>query len=510
MTVDSDSLSVLKGSGIIFSGRVLELGISFLALVIIARFLGRVEYGAVSLGMTTATIVSTVVVLGLHTGVARYLPRSDGSAERRGVLLSAIHIAVPLSVMAGLAVVGFADFIAVAAFSDPAVAPVLRIFGIVIPLSVFVKLASSTMQGVRKPVPRVYIRNLILPVSRFALVALVILLGYKAVGVAWAYLLSYAAGAGIGLYFIWRYTPLFESVTPRYRHRELLSFSWPLVLSAAMAMVFSDLDTLLLGYFSSTGDIGVYRVAYPLATLLLVVLNSFAFMFMPTISDLHSDGEFERMKALYQTVTKWVIVPTLPLFLAVFLFPTSVIGLSFGAEYLEGGLTLSVLSVGFLVHAIAGLNVNTLTAIGQTRVVMANNAIAAILNFSLNLLLIPRYAFLGAAIATTVSYVVLNGLHSGLLFRYTGIHPFSWSALKPAAIAAVLGSVLYLVTTAVRPPDVVSLVGMFAVFLPLYATGIVVLGGIEREELELIAAIEGELGIEMNRTRRIARQYERD
>jgi O-antigen/teichoic acid export membrane protein len=69
---------LFAGGGLLFFGLVLELGVSFLAKAVIARVLGPVDYGAVSLGVTTLGLLSTLGLLGLHTGVARHLPRFDG------------------------------------------------------------------------------------------------------------------------------------------------------------------------------------------------------------------------------------------------------------------------------------------------------------------------------------------------------------------------------------------------------------------------------------------------
>lgn len=73
-----------KGGSVLFAGIVIELGISFLATLIIARVLGRVGFGAVSLGRTTMTLVSTVLLLGLDTGIGRYPPRRRSFPSWRG------------------------------------------------------------------------------------------------------------------------------------------------------------------------------------------------------------------------------------------------------------------------------------------------------------------------------------------------------------------------------------------------------------------------------------------
>jgi len=76
-------------------------------------------------------------------------------------------------------------------------------------------------------------------------------------------------------------------------------------------------------------------------------------------------------------------------FLVVVLFPEMVIRVTFGAEYDQRALALSVLAVGFFTHAVVGPNGNTLTSVGRTRLIMYDNVAVAVTNVTLNLLLIP-------------------------------------------------------------------------------------------------------------------------
>ncbi|WP_259517329.1 hypothetical protein [Halanaeroarchaeum sp. HSR-CO] len=64
---------------------------------------------------------------------------------------------------------------------------------------------------------------------------------------------------------------------------------------------------------------------------------------------------------------------TVPVFLVVALFSDMTITVTFGSEYMEGGTALSLLAVGYFIHAIAGPNANTLTAVGRTRLIMWDN-----------------------------------------------------------------------------------------------------------------------------------------
>ena len=93
--------SLMRSGGIVFLGLVVEMGLSFAAKILMARVLGPDGFGAVALGLTTFTILSYLVLIGMDTGISRFMPREDGRAFKRGVLVSGLQISVPLSLVCG-------------------------------------------------------------------------------------------------------------------------------------------------------------------------------------------------------------------------------------------------------------------------------------------------------------------------------------------------------------------------------------------------------------------------
>lgn len=503
-SLDGAFRKLFKGGGLLFIGLVVELGVSFLAKVVIARVLGPVNYGAVSLGVTTLGLLSTLSLLGLHSGIGRYLPRFDTDEDRKGVIVSGFHIALPVASVTGLVVAFLANPIATYAFTDTSVAPIIRVFGLAVPFATLMKLSVGVIQGIQQATPRVVVQNVTPPVARFTAVAIAVLLGAGALGIATAYAFAYVAAAFVGLYYVIKRTPILSETKPTRMHGELLSFSAPLIVSAAMAFVLSDLDTFMLGYFASTGDVGVYNVVYPIAQLLTVGLSSFSFLFMPIISKLDVEGATDDMSRIYQVVTKWIFIATLPVFLVVAFFPDMTIAVTFGREYMEGGLALSLLSIAYFTHAIAGPNANTLTSIGRTRLIMWDNVAIGILNAILNFILIPPFGYLGAGAATAISYITLNILYSAQLYRETGIHPFSGALVRPGIVAAILATLMYWVSRALFSVTVPVLVGMFLVFIVLYGFVILRFGGIEEEEVMLVLSFEDRFGVDLGPLKKIA------
>lgn len=91
---ESDSFfqTLFAGSITIFLGKLLGRGMSFISVVVIGRLLGPDGYGVIALGVTVITTISTLVLLGLHNGISRYLPRYDDVSGRRAAVgVSARH-----------------------------------------------------------------------------------------------------------------------------------------------------------------------------------------------------------------------------------------------------------------------------------------------------------------------------------------------------------------------------------------------------------------------------------
>lgn len=510
--VDTDSAvrKLAKGGGIIFAGFFLESGLSFIAKILMAQILGRVSYGSVSIGIVMAANLSTIAALGLQTGVGRFLPRQDEIAVRRGLLLTAYLIVVPVSLFVGLVVFFFSESIAIRLFNNQDLKPVIQIFAIVIPFASVMKLSIGGIQGMQKSLPKVAIRNITEPVVRFVAIIIVLYLGFRSLGISYAYLTSYAVAALLGLIYIVRNTPILAKVKPVWHSRELVSYSAPLAFASLASLIVSGIgiDTLMIGMFAdSVGDVGIYNVIYPLANLLTLVFSSLSFLFMPVLSELHAEGETNQLIRLYQVATKWVVLVTLPLFLTMLLFPRTAIVLTFGQEYAPGAIAFAILGIGFFAQASLGLNRNVLESLGRTRHVFLATALAAGVNVVLNILLVPSYSYLGAAVGTAAAYLVLTGHLSIMAYSELGALPFTRSLTQPAAVGISLFVGVSVLAHALIQISPLRLVGLLAFVGPLYLASVLRFGGIQHEEIMLVLSLEERFGIDLGPLKTLARHF---
>jgi O-antigen/teichoic acid export membrane protein len=220
------------------------------------------------------------------------------------------------------------------------------------------------------------------------------------------------------------------------------------------------------------------------------------------VSELHSEDEIDEIRRMYQVVTKWIGIVTLPLFLSLAFFPDLAIRWTFGPEYVPGSIALSLLAGGFFLNAVAGPSGNILMAFGNSRVLMYVNVFTALVNAVLNLVLIPRYSFVGAAAATIAGYVVMNGLFLLLLYREIGAQPFTGALLRPGLTAIGLWTALAWLLRVQFGVTLPAFFGTLLLFAPLYTVVVVRFGGVEEEEIKLLGAFEDRLGVDAGPLRR--------
>lgn len=275
----------------------------------------------------------------------------------------------------------------------------------------------------------------------------------------------------------------------------MVTFSLPLIVSTLITTLLTRTDTLMIAYFRSSSEVGLYSTAYPLGAGLSVVLAAFGFVYLSLASRLDADDRREEVNSIYQLTTKWIYITTFPGFLALFAFPADVLSIFFGERYTAAGLTLAVLSVGFFIGAAAGRSRETLSAFGHTIWVLVSNAAAFALNVGLNLVLIPRYGIDGAAVASTLSFFLLYSVVYVVLRIRFDITPFSkWSTRT-----------FFVLPIALLPPTVLlsQQVSLTAVTLPVFlvATGFITIalagttGCLQPEDEIPIEVIESRLGV---------------
>lgn len=488
---------ISKGAAIIFFGVIIGRFLGYLTRLLIARFYGADGYGLFSLGSAILGIATIISLIGLHQGLPRFISfyKGRGNMEKvRGTIQSGLKITLPLSIVIGLLVFIFSEQISVGFFQEPGLTPLLQLFAFMIPFSVLMENLLGGIRGFQKIQYKTYSEDIFKSLIVILFVPLFFYLGYSVMGAVVAYFLGFVLTCILALYYLNRIFPLKSRIKATSVNRELFSFSWPLIVIGFLWMIVSWTDVITLGVFRTAQEVGIYNVALPTAALLIVILQSFVYIFMPVMSELFSRKRFSELGMTYRSVNRWVFSITLPLFLIMFLFSDTLMGFVFGQEFLMAAIPLSILSIGYFAHSMTGLSGITLTAMGKTRINMVNALAASMSNLFLNIILIPVYGIIGAGIATGISFLTFSIMNQYFCYKYLRFQPFDRNYLKPVLAGIVSMGIFYSLSRHVFQVSGLVLVVMFLAYLALYFLLFLLFGGLDKNDKRILGSLEKKIG----------------
>jgi O-antigen/teichoic acid export membrane protein len=219
----------------------------------------------------------------------------------------------------------------------------------------------------------------------------------------------------------------------------LTSVSWAIIIHT---------DTLMILLFKDSIEVGLYQVAVPLAYTLLYLVNALNIVAYPLFAKLKATDDFESLKTGISLLYNYLLVIMIPIALIFLVFPEIAIELLFGTKFLHAAPALRILAVGTLFNSLATFNIGFLTATGHAKSIAKIAIFTAIANLILNLMLIPKFGFVGASIATSISFVLLMvlTLRTVRLFYPITLPLRSW-ALNIFCGALTVGLIWYMKKT---------------------------------------------------------------
>jgi O-antigen/teichoic acid export membrane protein len=496
---------IVRGAGIVYVGLVLQMGVAFLAQILAARYLSIGGFGGLTTGTALLNVGAIVGGLGFSSGLTRYLPRIE-DGEKRHLTYLLLLGSLPVAIVLGGVISLNAEFIAANVFGDPTVAVSVAIFGAVIPFSTVLNLGIGGIRGLKVARYKVYVQNLLKPITRFGLVIIAVLYGLDQAGFAGAYAIPYVVSAVVALYLLHRALPRSSEEVEMDRITEVVRYSLPFTISGLTSFVYRSIDIFLILFFLDSRAVGIYGVAYAAVRLIGMFATAFNFLGTSVASEIEKEEGVESMLTVYQSVMRWLVVPSVSVLALFALFPGEFISIVYRPGYAEGALALTILAIGFVMKNILGTHNPILQAIGKSKQLAFNNVAAAVSNVGLNLYLIPRYGIEGAAIATVASFLVRDLLSMVEVRHYTGSTTLSKEGLSPLAVAVPIFGIAAFVTPSI-PGTFLWIAGFMVSITVLYVAGVIVVLGFTPQEVMIVRSIEEKYGVNIGPIDTLVRRF---
>jgi len=401
--------------------KVLTMGLALLVSIFVARHLGPEGYGILSYAISLVSLFAIATHMGLHGLAIRELVKyPDRQNEIMGTIFG-IKMAGAI-----IAIAAFLVFVYLTGDTADIEFWVLLVVSGTILLKPF-EIFDFWFQAKVKAKYSSIVRATSIITITIIQIGLIII-GARVLAFAYAYLLQTVF---IAVLFIFFYRREAVSFLSKWRFKlkkakELLSQGWMIMLGAIFAIVYLKVDQIMIRWIVSAEEVGIYSVAAKLSEAWYFIPSIIVASLFPKLIQLREESEEKFNKRLQQLFDLLFVLAFV--IAALFTFISDpIINILYGSEFLDAGLILSIhiwAAVFIFMRAVFSKWILIEDAIAFS---MITQGLGAISNVILNILLIPIYGGLGAAIATIISYSVASYFS---LFFYKKSRPIFWMMSK--------------------------------------------------------------------------------
>lgn len=474
----SSARRLVSDSAIYGLGGVANQALAVILVPIYANVLGVQDFGVMALVNTTLSLATATVTLALPQAFFRsYLMEHDDVPGRARVLSTALGLRLLVS-LAGLGLLLLLAFpLTQLLFGQDSQLPVLLLIGPIVFCDTLNLVPLSLLRAERQPAAYAA-----LSFSRAVLGSLMIIVfvvGFRlgVLGVVLGALVSAATVAVVGVAVLARAGRLRVAIDRRLAGH-MFAFSLPLVPAAIASWTLNLSDRYLIGAFQGHSAVGVYSAGYTIGLVVnALVVAPFALAWGATFWQI---SKSPRAPEIYARVMAGFVVVASFIALSLAAVSTDGLRLLFEPAFEAGRFVVPFSAFAYVLYGVYTIGATGINVEGRTRLLPITTGIAAAGNVALNLVLIPWVGYLGAAVATVLSYGVLAISTTLVSQRY---YPVPWQWWRMAAAMGLAGS---LSAAALLGPDHLAWrLGCIAAY-PIVAT---LTGIVRRADLE--AALQG-------------------
>ena len=240
---------------------------------------------------------------------------------------------------------------------------------------------------------------------------------------AWIYVLCLSLSIIFGNVIMW--PSIFKQVDfvkiKELKLRKRIIPSILIFLPCLAISIYMVLDKTMIGLLSSNPDYdnGCYEQAYKINNTATIILAVISTVLTPRNTYYYSHGEIDKFKNNIYFSCNYVLLIGLPIFAGFLVLSDNLSYWFLGEGYNDVPLMLRIMSIRFIVSGLGMVFSNQIfIAIGKEKYASIATISAAIVNFVLNLLLIPKYGGIGAAVSTAICEVTVTAVLCIFVYKY--------------------------------------------------------------------------------------------
>ncbi len=399
--IHSDSLTsvarIATNSAFTFSARALDVVMRIILIAITARYLGTKEFGEYAFVMAIATFLIPLLDFGIERIIVREISNDIENADK--YVASALILRMIFSIIIIIPIISFTHIFhwgqqTILAIYIAMCSQVFVAFGMVF-LGIFRSfermeydtLSSFIHQSIR-------------------LICLIAVVKYD-FGFLYVFLTIAVADLSktllqviiVSMKFV-----KFRLITSINRCKLLLKESYPIGVFALLTMMSFKLDIFVLKYFRGPVEISLFAVPHTLISQIQIIPMSIVIALFPVLARLSRSSKSSFAYA-YENAYKFLLNVSLPITIIIIIWAKEIIIAAFGKEYSDASLSLQIFAGTVSFRFLTSLMNITLISADKQIMITVIMGITLCVNLLMNLILVPKYGYIGASIATFIAHL---------------------------------------------------------------------------------------------------------
>ena len=410
-----------------FAIKIIGAVLSFAFNILLARLYGASGVGQFGLAITTLTITTAVSLFGLDYILIRTVSGDIKTGRQdlaRGTINAIARIVmVNASVLVVLLTFGFVPLLETK-FEMAGETKVLSAITLGLFPFVLMRIVSSSLRSTGKVLLAQALDGPLPMALAFTLLIGAMSLGWtnSIVSAAAIYISSLAIAVVIGAVFYVRKVRSWPAAS-RVNAAPMLVQGWPILTVAVTGFVVDWFVLMVLAAHNSAVEVGQFRTAWQITSLLNLVVVSFDAVAGPRIAAAFRLGDMSAISRMWRQAVVVIMLMSLPVVGLLMAFPGQTLGV-FGAEFRVADNALRILLLGQLFNIVTGPIGSILIMTGRERWSLAYSLVATALAAVLSLVLIPRFGIIGAAWTSAITICFRNVCAFLIATRTIGLQPW--------------------------------------------------------------------------------------
>lgn len=423
---------MLGESAIYGLGGVANQALGIVLVPIYARQLGVADYGTVAILTTTLSLTNMVVTLGLPQAFFRsYLKEAQSAIEQRSILETSLALRLIVSLLGLLLMAALAYPLASVLLGSGARWELMAVIGAVVFFDSMNLVPLSLLRAQRRPIPYATLSFVRAVWGSALIVFFVVWLELGVFGVVLGSLASAATAASLGLLLLAREGRLRLGLDARLI-RHMLTFGVPLVPASVAGWTLNLSDRYIVQAFEGRTAVGLYSSGYTVGLAInALAIAPFALAWGATY------WEISRQPDARETIRRTLLgLVALASFMAlgVSALATDLFRFFLTPAFEDGRFVTPFSAFAYVLYGSYTVFTTGLNLESQTRRIPIIVGTVAAINVAANLVLVPSFGYMGAALSTLMSYLLLATLAAVIGQRY---YPVDWDLWRAASLLAL-------------------------------------------------------------------------